>query len=160
MNFIFIQYERKIKMKIWTFFKNRLVESCIYFTITQFIMSAILYFAEKASGGGLVFQIQFSLLIFGFSFVLSLLNLIFKIKKLNIPAKLLIHSLSTLAVFILIFAVATKQLSNPQSLLFVLFFAAILYVVIAVAVLIIRAVKNKKASEQKTYDPQFEKKNG
>ena len=145
--------------RILRFLKQRLTEACIFFTVTLFIMAAVLQIAADKLSGGIVFPLLSLLLVFGFSLILSFLNLIFRIRRLNIPAKLLLHALLTLAVFVLIFAVMTQQLSDPQALLYVLFFAAILYAVIVVIALIIRAIYLRDVSEKKEYDPQFIDKN-
>lgn len=144
--------------KILVFLKNRLTESCIYFTVILFVMAAILQIASD----GLtleVFLVPQQLLIFAFALALSFLNLLFRIRRLNLPTRLLLHALSTLAVFVLFFAVLTKKLTDAKALLSILLFAAIAYVVIVVIALIIRAVYRRDTSAKKEYDPQFADKN-
>ena len=140
--------------KFLIFLKNRLAEACIYFTVIMFIMATILQVASDKLTID-VFLVPQQLLIFAFALILAFVNLIFRIRRLNLPTKLLLHALATLASFVLVFGVITSKLSSAKSLLAVLFFAAILYVVVVVIALIIRAIYRRDTAEKKEYDPQF-----
>ena len=140
--------------KILTFLKNRLTETCIYFTVIMFIMATIMQIASDKLTVD-VFLVSQQLLIFAFALILAFVNLIFRIRRLNLPTKLLLHALATLASFVLVFGVITKKLSNAQSMLSLLLIVAILYVVIVVIALIIRAIYRRDTADKAEYDPQF-----
>ena len=146
-------------MKYLKIIGSNLKNACVYFAVTQLFITAIfqLTAGEGSKGQFLMFDIE--LLLLGFSIVMAVIQNVFKIKKLSLAVKLLIHFLLTMAALFGLFITVTGQITNVRSVVFLMSAAAVVYAVFAAVVIIVRAVKRKREEQNKEYTPVFEKKN-
>ena len=147
-------------MKYLKIIGSNLKNACVYFAVTQLFITAIfqLTAGEGSKGQFLMFDIE--LLLLGFSIVMAAIQNIFKIKKLSLAVKLLIHFLLTMAALFGLFVTVTGQITNVRSIVFLMSAAAVVYAIFAAVVIIVRAVKRKREEQNKEYTPMFkEKKN-
>jgi hypothetical protein len=144
-------------MKFLKWAGKRLVRACIYFTVTQFFITAMFQTMAKDGSRGQFLLFDIEVVLFGFSLIMALAQDIFGINRLSFPIRLLIHFLVTMAALFGLFSIITGQLTNVTRLIYLLSGAAVIYAVGAAVVLTVRAVKNKRTSDDKEYTPMFKK---
>ena len=83
------------------------------------------------------------------------LRKMFKIKKLSLAVKLLIHFLLTMAALFGLFITVTGQITNVRSVVFLMSAAAVVYAIFAATVIIIRIIRGKRKNVEKEYKPMF-----
>ena len=100
------------------------------------------------------------LVIAAYSLVLSLLNLIFKIKALNVYIRIPIHYISTsLSLYVILFLAAGDIVTNTQNIRIVmLLLYTIIYVIATVVFICINVTRKKpKALPDDKYDSVYKK---
>lgn len=138
-----------ILKKIYNFV---ILPSCLFFTLITFVMTGFL-----AGFGYDNFAPTFRALgcYFLYSLFLSLVNLVFRVRSLNLFVKILLHYVGVISGFFVVF---TVMMSNTSKLLGAVYLAVaitVVYVIVAViASIIVVAVKNKNNVEKK-YTSQF-----
>ncbi|MBR6920722.1 MAG: DUF3021 family protein [Clostridia bacterium] len=145
-------------MKYLKIIGSNLKNACVYFAVTQLFITAIfqLTAGEGSKGQFLMFDIE--LLLLGFSIVMAVIQNVFKIKKLSLAVKLLIHFLLTMAALFGLFITVTGQITNVRSVVFLMSAAAVVYAVFAAVVVIIHVFKRKREEQNKEYTPVFKDK--
>lgn len=144
-------------MKFLEWAGKRLARACIYFTATQFFITAMFQLSAKDGSRGQFLLFDIELVLFGFSIIMAVAQDIFTVKRLSFPIKLLLHFLVTMAALLLLFGIVTGQLTNVTRLIYLLTGAAVLYAVFAAVLAAVRAVRKKKEGENKQYTPMFKK---
>lgn len=147
-------------MKIIEFIKQRLSVMCVLFTCFVFTFSLFLGVMGEASNG--MFSIDRLAILLLFAFILSLANLVFKIKKLHVAVTVAIHFvLSYAGMYLCVFGIfyntsgmsQHKDYTVGQVLVASVVFAIIYVAVIALKLLIEKKLMVKK--ENKPYTKQF-----
>ena len=133
--------------------------ACVYFTVSQFFITAVYQLTAQNGTKGQVVLFETELILLLFSVVMSVIQDVFKIKKLSFGLKLLIHYLLCMAAVVLMFIAVTKDITNARSILFMLIFATVIYAVFAVIAVIVKLSKDKKEKESEEYKPMFKDKN-
>ena len=142
-------------MKFFKWVLTHLRDACIYFTVFQFAVTAVFQLTAENGGKGqfLIFTVE--LAVFAFSFLLAAAADIFKIKKLSLLLRILLHFLCCLLAVFLLFSIVSGDMFKVNSLLFIMFGFAALYIVCAAVAVIIIHVRNKKISDESEYESQF-----
>ena len=132
--------------------------ACVYFTVSQFFITAIYQITAENGTKGQFLLFETELLLLLFSVSMALIQDVFKIKKLSFGVKLLIHFLLTMAAVFLLFLSVTKQITSARSFAFLMIFTAVIYAVFAVVMIIVYIAADKKKKESAEYKPMFKEK--
>ena len=144
-----------MNMKYLKIVLEHLKAACVYFTVSQFFITAVYQLTAQNGTKGQFLLFETELILLLFSVVMSVIQDVFKIKKLSFGVKLLIHYLLCMAAVVLMFISVTKDMTNARSVVFLLIFATIIYAVFAVFALIVKFSKDKKEKESEEYKPMF-----
>lgn len=123
--------------------------SSAYFTV----ISVALLLTQSFDSSMYVSPTRF-LLIYPFSLVMALGNLVIKSRSIKTFAKTLLHCIMTISALYLFLILPTGNVAN--TLVVLLVFAAI-YFLIATPILVVVYIKRKKAEEQIPYQAMFTK---
>jgi len=140
--------ETKNKMKTVRMILSTLRNACVFFTVFALTITTI----ELSNPLKTIDPLRFFML-FPLALGISLSNLIFKAKKLNIFLRLTIHFLGISESFILCFRSDVKFAAYLKMLLLM----GAIYIIIAAPFLIFFSIKNKKFKKQEEYVPVFTK---
>lgn len=146
-------------MKFFKWVLTHLRDACIYFTVFQFAVTAIFQLTAENGGKGQFLLFTVELAVFAFSLLLAIAADIFKIKKISLFLRILLHFLSCLIAVFLLFSIVSGDMFKVNSLLFIMFGFAVLYIVCAAIAVLIIHIKNKKTSDNSEYESQFSGKN-
>lgn len=144
-------------MKYLKIIGANLKNACVYFVITQLLITAIFQISAQNGSKGQFLMFDIELILLGFSLVMALIQNILKIKKLSVAVKLLIHFLLTLAALFVMFWAVTGQITNIRSILFLMSGAVAVYSIFAAIYVIVYLIRKKKAEQNKEYTPVFKK---
>ncbi len=137
-----------------------LMTACVYFTVTQLLITAIFQITAQQGSKAQFLPFDIEIIVLGFSVVMALIQDVFKIKKLSFAVKLLIHFLLSMASFFGLFALVTGQITNFKAVLILMSGTATVYAVFAGIASLIYVLRKKKAEKNKEYTPVFrDKKN-
>ena len=144
-------------MKFISYVGARLARACVYFTVTQFFITAMFQLTAKDGSRGQFLLFDVEIVLFAFSLVMAFAQDILFVKRLSFPVRLLLHFLVTMAALFVLFSIVTNDLSNATRMVFLLSGAAAVYAVGAAAALIVRAVRGGHKTDGKEYTPMFKK---
>lgn len=133
---------------------NILKQTCIFFTLIIVLFYLI---SNSMISSTLVLEMSGMFMILLFSFILSLCNLIFGIKKLPIVIRALIHYLIIAGIILFAFFYFTPESSSFGVSMVIAAFIAVIYAISTAIVLAVSIrIKTVKSNEEE-YKPQFEK---
>ncbi|MBO5745345.1 MAG: DUF3021 family protein [Clostridia bacterium] len=139
------------------FFNNIILPGCVFYTLISLFFVLTSFTLDKnipaIATSNLVVIALFSLLI-------SVFNLIFKIKSLHVYIRIPLHYIvSALSLYLVLLISAGDIISNTQNLRFVLvLFYTIIYVISTVVYICIRETrKNPKVKEKTDYNSIYNK---
>ena len=145
-------------MRVINFFKSLFTSTCVWFTFVTLFM--FLMGAEvKGDGAGI------SLAILGwflfYSFLMSLLGMLFKIKKLSLALKVVFHFIGSVSIFSVVFFLLsgiykTYNFTGNTAIVLTTVFV-ICYVVIACVALLFRFFVRKVTKETDKYENVYNK---
>lgn len=147
-----------MNMKYLKIVLEHLKTACVYFTVSQFFITAVYQITAQNGTKGQFLLFETELILLLFSVVMSVIQDVFKIKKLSFGVKLLIHFLCTVAAVVLMFISVTKDMTNARTVVFLMIFTTVIYAVFAVIALIVKLSKDKKEKESEEYKPMFKDK--
>lgn len=142
-------------MKYLKIIGEHLRAACVYFAAAQILIAAVYQFSGAAEKGGFI-TLWVELMLFGFSVLFAVAQDIFKIEKLSLMIRTVLHFLCCMLIVFLLYVAINGKDFRAQQIVFVLVAAVFLYAVIAAVALPIRFRKSKKQEEE--YTPVF--KNG
>ncbi len=149
-----------MKTKIFKEVKSIIYNSCLYFTIAVFVlMTAFIIVSPNESFSEpekMLLSPKLTGIIFSYSFVMALLNLILKIKY-SVTIKLLLHFIGSLTAFAFFFIFMLKNNSTVESVFLRALIFTVLYFVIATIVLIITSIRKSRKNANTDYNSQFKK---
>ena len=145
-------------MKYLKIIGTNLKNACVYFVFTQLFITAVFQLTAKEGSKGQFLMFDIELILLGFSVVMAAIQNIFKIKKLSVAVKLLIHFLLTMAALFVLFITVTGQITNVKSILFLMSAAVVIYSIFAAIFLLIHYTRNKREEKNKEYTPMFKDK--
>ncbi len=134
------------------FFEKILFPAAFFFTLMSFAASAILSASSSGDSPYLLSLAGMSRM-FLFSFIFSLSNLIFLSKKIPYYFKLLIHFICYIANIFLILGTKGANASYNTLILFCIF--AVIYLIIAAIISLIRRLFVLKNKQENTYKKMF-----
>ena len=134
---------------------KRLGRACIYFTVSQFFITAMFQLSAKDGSRGQFLLFDIEIVLFCFALVMALAQDLFSIKKLSFAVQLLIHFLVTMIALFLLFRIVTGQITNVTRLIYLLAGAAFIYALVAAVVITVRAVRKGHRTDGKEYTPKF-----
>lgn len=146
-------------MNIFKKLKKILSDACVYFTAAEFLLlfaaSSYSKISPESGGGvGMFLSLGSSALILLACIIMSSLNLTFKL-DLSAALRLLIHFLGSLAAFGLVFVIIPGVWNDLTAIFVRLGIFAVLYLVIAFIVIIIRSIGLNRRTEELEYESQF-----
>jgi len=130
---------------------NYIYPTCSFFTIAVFITNIVGTLAKQAQ---IVPTLSFMALLFLFSLSISILNRVFY-TKLNPVVKFTIHFVGCTAAFALVFVVFSGYYKNSSSSVFIMFFFALVYLIIMAVGVLIRNMLFRKKIDSTPYKKQF-----
>lgn len=140
--------------------KNIIYNTCLYFTgLTFLLLIAFTLMAERdsiASAQDYLIGMKTSSHILLFCFIMSLLNLCFKIKY-SITVKLLLHFLLSLATYAVVFVFMLGNNQTVENISVRLLLFTVVYFVIAIIALIVTSIRKSRESANDEYTSQFKK---
>lgn len=145
-------------MKYLKIIGSNLKNACVYFAVTQLFITAFFQLSAGSGSKGQFLLFDIELILFGFSVVMAAAQNVFKIKKLSLVVKLLIHFLLTMVALFGLFATVTGQITNVRSIVFLMSAAAVVYAIFAAVVVIVHLARKKKEEQNKEYTPMFKDK--
>ena len=141
------------RSKILPLVKSVICQTCIIFTAASVIMHIL---AGTIADNSVKLEIYGILTILLISFLIALCNIVFRVRALPLPLKLLIHFLVvTSAVVFAFFALTPASASSRGAIVLVSAIAAV-YAVAAVIMIIVTGKIRRKESDSADYKPQFE----
>lgn len=149
---------KRMDMKYFKTVLEHIKTACIYFTVSQFFITAIYQLTAQNGTKGQFLLFEVELLLFLFSVVMAVIQNVFRIKKLSFGVKLLIHFFLCMAAVFLLFLSVTKEIASARSVVLLMIFAAVIYAVFAVIMVIIKLNRDKKEKESAEYKPMFKDK--
>lgn len=126
-------------------FKNVLFPASFFFTL----YSIFIYLVNSSADGGKDLLKKF-LLVLSYCLIIALANNIFK-TELSILIKIVIHYLA----FLLPLIGIVIAIGNNNAIGGVFMVVTVVYAIIAIPILLIRMILNKKENEEQKYDSQF-----
>lgn len=145
-------------MKYLKIIGTNLKNACVYFVFTQLFITAVFQLTAKEGSKGQFLMFDIELILLGFAIVMAAIQNIFKIKKLSVAVKLLIHFLLTMAALFVLFITVTGQITNVKSILFLMSAAVVIYSIFAAIFLLIHYTRKKREEKNKEYTPMFKDK--
>ena len=137
--------------KIKSIFSN----TCIIFSLTVLLVlgawAAIS--SQKVASTSLLFSQALG--VFAFSFLLSCINKILKIRALKFFVRVLIHFAGFMLIFYLFFIRISNYAENSSGTFLIMLLVGIIYAVIAAVALIVRHLSAKKKQDNEKYESQF-----
>ena len=131
---------------------NILKQTCIFFTVIVVLFYLV---SNSMISSTLVLEMSGMFMLLVFSFVFSLCNLIFGIKKLPIAIRALIHYVIIAGIILFAFFYFTPDTSSFAVSMVVAAFIAVIYA-IATAIVIAVSIRIKTVrSDEEAYNPQF-----
>ena len=129
--------------------KSIVFQSCFYFTLLCFVFTAITFSGGEASFS--IMSIDNLLVIFAFSFIFSLSNLIFNCRKINYFIALVLHfSAFILNIYLTLFVIGGR-LDGSVRVLSVISVFAMVYLIMAIPFTIARALRKRNETSAKSY---------
>ncbi len=146
-------------MSIMKKIKQVILNACLYFTASEFLILIIANaFNQLApSEGGTVgkfLSLGAAALVFFACIAVSALNLVLR-SDYSLSVRLVIHFLGCLAVWTLVTVIIPGAYTNTVQVAVRLLLFAVMYLVIAFAVLIINSIVRNRSSEEKEYESKF-----
>lgn len=145
-------------MKYLKIIGTNLKNACVYFVFTQLFITAVFQLTAKEGSKGQFLMFDIELILLGFAIVMAAIQNIFKIKKLSVAVKLLIHFLLTMAALFVLFITVTGQITNVKPILFLMSAAVVIYSIFAAIFLLIQYTRKKREEKNKEYTPMFKDK--
>ncbi len=140
-------------MKALNKIKAIILDACAIFTAITFIMCGL---GTWLSDGKLATTLQALLGFFAFSLILSCLNEVLKIKAMHISLRVLLHFIGSAVCFYGIFIKLGGFSEKESGTLVIMALFAIIYVIIALALLIIGYTRLRAKRDKEKYDAQFD----
>lgn len=146
-------------MNIFKTIKQTIYSACLYFTAAEFLILLIATsFAEMAptNGGtaGMFLSLGSTALIFVACFIMSVLNLVWRLEY-STPVKLLLHFIGTLAAYSVIFIIIPRVYTDAAQVIARIAIFAAVYLVIAFIAVIISSIRKNRRTEDFEYESQF-----
>ena len=136
---------------MFTKFKNLFVRACVLFTFITFLLYLIGYIIVSKT---ITLNLLSVVSLFAFCMLLCLLNNIFKLKKVALGIRIVLHYFLVLASTYIIFGLIGNIVSTSLASLFML---AIVTLVYSIVVLIFVLSKKSENSENTEYSSMFRK---
>ncbi len=139
--------------------KPIIYSACLYFTIAEFIILAVasmfsLTAPEEGAVAGMFLNLGSTALVFLACLIMSALNLVWKLDY-SLTVRLVIHFVGALAAWSVIFIIIPKVYDNISQIIVRSAIFAVLYLIIALIVLVIRSVIKNKRTEDLEYESKF-----
>ena len=136
--------------------KNLFKTGCVIFTIVVFVFYLMGEIVSNATQT-LTFSRLFLLYLFSVWFALS--NLFLKNKKLNIILRIILHFVSTVASFFVIFIYIPGNTENTSSAFVLTVCFAVIYIATATIIMFVRSAVKARADKKKEYKAMYDKQN-
>jgi len=136
--------------------KNLFKSGCVIFTIVVFVFYLMGEIVSNATQT-LTFSRLFLLYLFSVWFALS--NLFLKNKKLNIILKIILHFVSTVTSFFVVFIYIPGNTENTSSAFVLTICFAVIYIATATIIMFVRSAIRSNADKKKEYKAMYEKSN-
>lgn len=131
---------------------NILKQTCIFFTVIVVLFYLV---SNSMISSTLVLEMSGMFMLLIFSFVFSLCNLIFGIKKLPIAVRSLIHYIIIAGIILFAFFYFTPDTSSFAISMVVAAFIAVIYAIITAIVIAVSIRIKTVKSDEEAYNPQF-----
>ena len=135
--------------------KAILANTCIIFSLTVFLVLSLwaaISSSKLASTKMLLIQ---ALIALAFSFIISCLNEIFKVRSLKIFWRVIIHFVGCMLCFYLFFIRMGSYSEKNSGEFIIMMLVGLAYAIIAAAVLLIRHFRMRKERDSTKYEAQF-----
>lgn len=144
-----------MKNKFLKSLSNTLKTACVIFTCIVFAFYLLGVAFENALQ---VLTLSRLALLFLFSIWFAVSNKILKSKKMNLILRVVLHFISSVLGFFIIFVYLPGNTQKPSSAFTLTLFFAVAYILIAACVLIVLHFTKKKKNEKEEYEPVYDKK--
>lgn len=141
--------------KIKKFRDTVIYPSSLYFTIILFVFYII---GSSAASSNIKLTLKEISLLFSFSICLALCNIIFRINGMNMIIKIALHFTGTIFSFIILLVVMSGYFEKTSGGVLITIVVAVLYAIIAAAILGIRALIKRAENEKSEYTSKFDRK--
>ena len=146
-------------MSIMKKLKQVILNACFYFTASEFLIliTANAFNQLAPSNGGAVgkfLSLGAAALVFLACIAVSALNLVLR-SDYSLSVRLVIHFLGCLAVWTLVTVIIPGAYTNMMQIIVRLLLFAVIYLIIAFAVLIVKSIVRNRRSEEKEYESSF-----
>ena len=147
-----VQYFYGVKTMIKKIFNNIICPTCIFYTIISLFIGVTSFTLDRTIPA---IPISNLLVIAAFSLFLSIINLIFKIKTLNVYIRIPIHYIvSTVSLYLVLLIAAGDIVTNTKNIrLVMLLMYSIVYVITTVVYICIKETRKKpKTTKSEDYE--------
>lgn len=134
--------------------KKALASGCVYFTLISIFLLAIQLIFGEATDTTTVTPLRF-ILIYPYSFLIALGNIVHSDKKINIVLRVLCHYTTVALGFFVLMYIPTATNARGSEILVALFTVTIVYVFGYLIYRLITSVVNSKKNKEKKYDSMF-----
>ncbi len=142
-------------MKILQTILHRLIyPACLIFTCTTILLTGIL---ASTAYNNYAPPIQALLAFFGFSLIVAALNQLFRLERMNLFFKILLHYLGFMLGFFLVFALIYSGIASGIAAFYIGICLTVVYFLITAFVLLIRGLFVTQKKKEDTYQSQFRK---
>ena len=147
-------------MNILKNLKTIIYNTCLYFTVAEFailIAATAIMLNDPVSSSGVkqVLNLTSAAILLLVSFIMSALNLIFKINCSQI-VKVLLHFIGSSAAFAVLLLVSPDVYGDIARVITLFSVFAVVYFIIAFIALIIITIKNNRRADQLEYENKFD----
>ena len=129
---------------------NVFLWSCAYFTV----ISLVLLVLQAAQSDNRYIEPMRFILIYPFGAAMALGQLLLRAKSIKMAAKTMLHYVITVASFYIFLLSPAGNMTSPVFLILVL---SVVYFVVALPIIIVKHIKNKKTEEEMPYQSVYKK---
>ena len=142
-------------MRFFKKIRSLLCNTCVIFSITVLLVLGVwaAISSQKVASTALLFSQAAS--VFAFSFLLCCINEIFRVRKLNILLRVLIHFAGFMLIFYFIFIRFSNYFESNSGAFLIMLLVGIIYIIIAAIILAIRHLITRKKQNDEKYESQF-----
>ena len=130
--------------------------TALYFTVVTLLLY-IIGAAVSDGASNMIPTLRTILIIFGFSLVFNLANMILTAKKLHISLRITLHFVITALAFYILFINASDYNVNGSFTIVLLLIYTVVYAAICAVVLAVRSASRKTKIESSEYRPIYDK---
>ncbi len=146
-------------MNIFKSLKQIIYSACLYFTAAEFlilIIASAYSDLAPASGGtaGKFLSLGSAALIFTACLIVAALNLVWKLDY-SVSVRILLHFVGCLIAWCVIAIIIPGVYTDIAQIIVRSLIFAVIYLVIAFIVLIVKSIKKNRSTEELEYEPKF-----